>query len=682
MTYKTSGIGLNIPPKVLSVSVTNVTGTTRWPHNDGAGDRWWQSGSSPKFYKWTVTMSVTATTHGSHLTRDDFQYNGLDVTVGDWIADVTGGKCLKIIGISSKTSSSVTCEVEDWLRYNTFNSSGGTGVFGNGDAVVFNINEDGLPMLDPFPDTIASYSFYPNVMGRFQYLNPQHNYVLDKTAHGFAKSDVIAVASDGSYVKANSLNLSKTFGIVTEAGPGPNQFIVQPFNKVIDFNPALPGTAGSYIYADTDGDLTTSDTGKVVFLKIKDAVSSTATGSVGNPTLSGSANVAVNNIDITFSTGANITTIQSGLNAQTSATSVTASTVVDATTVTASTAAGGLSYGVIGSYVDGGSAPQANISSGSGNTTITFTTTTAGQAASYTGIALAEDFVTDIKAANIPNLTATAIGTGSGAGFSLTEANGNAINIYTITNDKNGNPFVGGSANTSGLVALTSASTAQKLKLTRSDGGEILLYDNSGAFTGDVGIFSSHTGSYPIAVNIEQGIRQATVTVYNNITARDAAGTAATGDQAYVLDNGVGEWALYLYDGSGWVKISDEDSANTDAQTLTTTFTAPIGGFGNSSTTDLGNISPGGKIQSVSVEVHTVFSGQTGGTTPIIEVGTTADPDLIAGANEFDLEEAGTFLANPEYLYPSTATDELELKAKCSHFSATAGNITVKVTYI
>jgi hypothetical protein len=136
-----------------------------------------------------------------------------------------------------------------------------------------------------------------------------------------------------------------------------------------------------------------------------------------------------------------------------------------------------------------------------------------------------------------------------------------------------------------------------------------------------------------------------------------------------------------LYDGSGWVKISDEDSANTDAQTLTTTFTAPIGGFGTSSTSDLGNISPGGKIQSVSVEVHTIFTGQSGGT-PIIEVGTTGDPDLIAGANEFDLEEAGTFLANPEYLYPTGETDELQLKAKCSHFNATGGNVTVKVTYI
>ena len=59
---------------------------------------------------------------------------------------------------------------------------------------------------------------------------------------------------------------------------------------------------------------------------------------------------------------------------------------------------------------------------------------------------------------------------------------------------------------------------------------------------------------------------------------------------AYVIDNGVGEWALYLYDGSAWTKVSDEDSANTDAQTSTRNVTAPVGGFGNSTNYDLGNV--------------------------------------------------------------------------------------------
>ena len=67
---------------------------------------------------------------------------------------------------------------------------------------------------------------------------------------------------------------------------------------------------------------------------------------------------------------------------------------------------------------------------------------------------------------------------------------------------------------------------------------------------------------------------------------------------------------------------------------------------------------------------------------PIVEVGTTSDPDLVAGNVNFDLEETGSYVATPEYLYPSSNTDELVLRAKCTHFTATAGNITVKVTYI
>ena len=72
------------------------------------------------------------------------------------------------------------------------------------------------------------------------------------------------------------------------------------------------------------------------------------------------------------------------------------------------------------------------------------------------------------------------------------------------------------------------------------------------------------------------------------------------GDQAHVLTAADGEWALYLYDGSSWTKISDADSSTVDARTYTTTFPMPISGFGVS-TTNLGNIGPGGKIESVSI---------------------------------------------------------------------------------
>ena len=151
MSYKTSQEELNVPNKVLGVSVSSINGKTAWPHANGSSDRWYSGGSSPKNYQWTITFTVTAQAHGSHLTRKDFEYNGLDIQVGDWIAEATTGLCLKIVSISSKTSSSITFVAEDWLRYNTFRSASGTGVIGSGNAVVFQLNENGHPMLDPVP---------------------------------------------------------------------------------------------------------------------------------------------------------------------------------------------------------------------------------------------------------------------------------------------------------------------------------------------------------------------------------------------------------------------------------------------------------------------------------------------------------------------------------------------------
>ena len=73
---------------------------------------------------------------------------------------------------------------------------------------------------------------------------------------------------------------------------------------------------------------------------------------------------------------------------------------------------------------------------------------------------------------------------------------------------------------------------------------------------------------------------------------------------------------LKIYTGSAWVKVSDQDSANVDAKTITTTFTMPAGGFGTSTTQNIGNISPGRKIISVYVDVDTAFSSYSGNVLP------------------------------------------------------------------
>ena len=352
MAYKTNYIDVNKPAKVLSLSVTNIANKTQWPYNDGQGDKWWKSGSNPKYYQWTVTATVTEQVHGSHLTRKDFKYNGLDIQVGDWIAGATTGTCCRIVSVSSKTSTAVTMIVEDWLRYNTFRSSTGAGIFATGQAVVFQLNENGHPMIDPVPASITSGTFYQNINSRFQYLNPQMHYVLDQTSHGFTAGDVVSITSSG-FAKTTSASANKTVGTVTNAGPGPNQFMLRPNTRIIDFLPAIPGNVGDYIYTDnsTAGGLTTNSTsGKIQFMKITDAIATSVTGTQVDPTVTANDVVEINETAVTL-TSTTLTQTIADINGSTSTHGVTASSSPSPSTAT--TATESLAYGLVGIYPGG-----------------------------------------------------------------------------------------------------------------------------------------------------------------------------------------------------------------------------------------------------------------------------------------------------------------------------------------
>lgn len=668
-SYKSRQIQLNHPNKVLGVTVTAIAGTEYWPYANGSGDLWYEGSNSKRYYRWEVTMTITQQNHGSHLTRDDFQYNGLDVIVGDWIAGSTSGQALKIVSISAKTKNSVTCVVEDWLRYNTFKSTTGNGIFGTGAAVIFTLNENGIPMLDPLPTSVSA-AFFTEVFSRFNYLNPQINYVLEQENNGFSKGDVIAVTSEG-FVKANSSTADRMIGVVTEAGPGPNQFMILPNNRIIDFDPGIPGTQGEYIYVDSDGSLTNvaTQSGKVAFLNIQGAVPTVLTGDQGNPSILDDYAIQINGTSITFSgTGgaSNVQQVASQIERQSANTKVSAGVVPVETTITTDSA--NTIYGLVGGYTPF----SAYIDSGSGNTLVTFT----ANGSVYPGVSTPEDMATDINNTNIANLSVTATATA----LTISELNGNAITISNGSAETGGYYFVGDS-NISGLPAVTNATNSEKLQLTRTDGGEILIYEDSTLFQDETGIFSAHTGSVPLAMNIEQGVRVGGTTVVATIAARDALLPAA-GDQCYVTNKGDGEWGLYLYTGSAWVEISNQDSATVDAKTLTTTFTMPVSAFGTSTTQNLGNISPGRKILSVSVEVETAFSGYSGNVLPNVEVGTIADPDIFVDDVSNELTEESIFLQNPEYIYDSANTQDLIIRARCNHYNSTAGTVTVKLTYV
>ena len=661
MAYKTNFIDVNKPAKVLSLNITNIANDTQWPHNDGQGDKWYSGGSNPKYYRWTVTATVTAQDHGSHLTRKDFQYNGLDVQVGDWISGATTGVCCRIVSITSKTTTSVVCVVEDWLRYNTFRSPSGTGVFAVGSAVCFQLNENGHPMIDPVPASITSQTFYQNINSRFQYLNPQMHYVLDQASHGFSSGDVISITGSG-FAKTTSSTAAKTIGTVTNPGPGPDQFMLRPNTRIIDFNPAIPGSVGDFLYTDnsTAGGLTTTSTsGKIQFLKIADSIASSVTGTVVDPTVTANDVLEINETAVTL-TSTTLTQTIADINGSTSTHGVTASSSPSPSTAT--TATESLAYGLVGIYPGG----VITIN----GTSVTFSTTTAGQAAYGIAVGIGADIVADVNAASPTNITASL----NGSNVVLTNSTGGTITIVNVTVDGNGSNVAGPSSG-SGWALSTSASSGNYIKLTRADGGEILLDETTGTPLASLGVYSVHNGRHPLAVTVEQGIVAGGggggTTVVADITARNAL-SATTGDTVYVINSGNGEYAFFVYNGSAWNLLADEDSANTDANTLSATITQG----GGSGTTAVGTVSDGSRITLVSIEVTVAFDDANA----TLTVGDTGDADRLVTNDEIDLTSTGTYAIQPAYQY--TTGSDATINAYLNIASATTGTAKVLVSYM
>ena len=671
---KTSAIDLNVPAKVIPVSVSARVTDALWNYDDGLGDLWWSGGSQPKAYRWQLTMTVTTVNHGSHLTRTPKKFDGFDIVVGDYIAGATDGRALQIVSITSKTATSCVCLVEDRLRYNTFRSSAGNGIFTvPGNAVIFQINENGHPMIDPLPVGIVSSDFYANVNSRFQYLNPQMNYMLDQVAHGFEQGDVVAIDHNTNVFElADAANIERLVGTVTHAGPGPNKFLVRPANGIVDFVTGLPGNPGDFVYPKTDnsGDLTLTDTGVAIFLKLTNAIPSVSRGTVTDGTASAADKLEINETDVLFTTNSggtvSINNAVTDINATTSSHGVVASSTPAPNTITSDAATHGSAYGLVGGFPP--------FSASINGTTVNFSTTTAGQAAYSMAVAIAEDMADDINSVGIANVTATHVS----GNLVITHSLGNAFTIVNGTSDTNGNDFAG-TASIASLGTSYNAASGATLKLTRSDGGEIILTDKVGTPTVDFGIMSGHSGSYALGLNVEKGIRSGGgITVVANMAARNAM-NPLTGDQAHVLDTGEGEWALYLYSGSAWTLIANEDSAATDANSLSHTFTTPVGGFGNTSTIVLGRVSSNSRILSVLVECTTAIAGHSGGT-PSLIVGVQSDTDRFMADYENDIETIGSYVTNPDYHYAGAT--ELEIKCAFAHYGATSGDLKVTVTYV
>lgn len=648
-----------IPNKVLSIELTSISGTEYWPYNED--DPYWQGGSDPQFYRWSIDINLTAIQlHSSPFTREPLIYNALDINVGDWIASATTGKAVKIIEVTSKTDSNATLIVEDAFRYNTFSNNQQTGVgsLDTGPCIVFSLNDEGMPLLDPIPSSVNKYGFSDQLEGRFRRFKTTERIQFYKANNNFKVDDIVSFDSD--FTLATSENSAKSIGRVIESGPGPDLFSVATLNKITSSSQrGLPGSVGSYLYIDPSvpGKLTDQEHGSPVYIKLSNPTPCVMKSSkTSDTTVVASGGQFKINGTLVTSSGTSYSSLVSDINLLSGTHGVVASLTLSENIAEASTANmafGGIFLGVVPTI---GSCTINGV-------TVNFTSDTASPGQWGEGA----DVANDINSANIPNIRAVFDGR-----LRLINSTGGSITIVNVNPDGYGNPIAGpGSA--TGLPLFTPATSTTHLTLADANGIEIILQDVSPSFLSNAGMFSVDNGKLPILMTISTGLREASVTVVANLAARDAL-NAIVGDQAYVIDaqnsdgSKSGEWALFLWDGSEWTKTSDEDSARTDANTIDTMLS-----FAATGTTVLGKASGDSKITQVTVNVITPFSDSSS----VLNI--YGRSDLIMSNDELDLSSEGSYMVTPNKYFNNTG--DVVFTAVLDAKTSTSGSIQILITY-
>lgn len=480
------------PSKVLPFLVDSTDALDFWPFDDGTNDPYWEGGATPQPYRWQYTLTVSEVYHSSHLTAHDRKYTAEDVFVGMWMADLLGN-ALKIVGIVSKSPTQLVVIAEDVDRFNTFQdpSQTGNGSIKTTEGVIFELDDEGMPQLDPLPGNV-NVSFLPNLTGRFQRFDPQMRFRFQQANHGFQKGDVLVLNPSSGYWEKSSADNSSLFpiGTVADDYPYPNTFYLRPFNEIVEnITPALPGRVGDFLYSDLSnpGKLTVTPGGKKVFIKLTAAVPTTLKGLYSGVMVNAGDVLSLNGVSIPL-TGGDIASVVADINLA-SGHHVIASSVSAPTTLTS--LPGDLAYGIVGAILP--------VSAEINGVMVNFTTDASGSVAfGMAGASDCRDMAVDINAAAIPYISASV----DGENLILTHLTGGTISIVNVTNDGSGYGFAGPSSCT-GLPLSAAGSTASFISLVRNDGGIIEIKDQVGNPSTVLGIYTVANGRLPVGMIVE-----------------------------------------------------------------------------------------------------------------------------------------------------------------------------------
>jgi hypothetical protein len=633
----------------------------------------------PLPFRWLVTMTVTEQLHSSSFTRSPGRYNGMDINVGQWIAETNSGICYQIISILSKTDTQITCIIQDVFRYNSFrdpNGNGGGGPSPNFDYVVFDIKDDGTPIIDPKPSTVVNESFWQNLTSRFSYVNYQYDFSLFQRNNNFKVNDVISVDPvTRSFVKADSDKVL-TVGIVTSISDTmPNWFTVNSVSKIDDFLNYLPGNIGDIIYTDPSvpGSLTTNSSGKPVYLKLRNNGQTQIKSVVNGSSTSGNV-LRINNVNITVSEPGDMNSLVSDFNAVSLQTEVNASIgLVDNVVNYNPSLQGSQQY-----LLTSGLPAKATINGVEVTFDIARSWGTPNQAWS-------DAMASAINATNIPGIVASSA---NNLGLTLTNTTGQAITIVNTRPDSNGVNFAG-SNSASGIPLSTSAKTDQCIVLTAVDARpiDVLYVIPSIPVLPSLGLISAENAPKASGLFIGTGLRQATYSVVADLAARDAL-TSIIGDAAYVIDsddgngNYVNQWSTWLYNGSVWTLTGRQSQSTVAAKTIQYAMT-----HSTASSFNIGSIVTGTRVTVVTVEVLTPFNSSSA----LLELGytianpitpTTVSSGLMT-SNLIDLSKTGIYVTTGDILFgTNTVSGDITLTGTYVAGGATQGSARILISYV
>lgn len=675
---------LNIPLKSIQVALSSAVGVETMPWNNPLLYPVIPPNLPPapvlKDYRWRVVLNVTEQVHSYYKSRDPGSYNGQDIVVGQWIANLTTGQAWQIILIESKTVGSVTAIVQDIYRYNTFRDTAqvGNGTPPNGNYVVFNVGDTGSPEIDPVPPAGISAIFSQNLQSRFEYINLQYDYPLYQAGNTFAVNDIIAADSTtNSFVLSDATNRIVIGRVTSISDTIPGWFTINPVQKIVDFLDYLPGDVADILYTSlvVPGAITTTPGGSEIYIKLRNNTSSVSVSTASGPTTPGNV-FQLNGVDITIGGTGVAADVVSAVNLETLNTGVSAASVLAPSSVQTSGALISPTYGEPALFAT--SSPATATING-----VSVTFNIASTDPGYEDYARPAQMAQSINNASIPNIVASTIL--GGTILVLTNTSGGSITIVNGTSDINGVPFAG-TASGSGLALSTPASTSYNIEFTAIDARAINFLDVVGTTVEDFGLISVENGVKACGLYIEEGLRTATSTVVTNLTQLNAL-SPLIGDQAYVINsddgqgNNVNEWSMWIYNGVSWIQTGNEGSSQTDAKSLEYGLT-----ISSPSTINIGEVSTGRRITLITIEVLTPFDNASTLSIGYQVNNPSPPPPVPAGLMAqglIDLTIAGTYTTSTDILFGTdTVQGDVTITGDFQLNGSTVGAAQIIVSYV